>query len=391
MIQISSNFDSGNIEVVSIKQDGNIDLNIRKDISCDFFQWFHFRATGVADKSLKLNLLNAGESSYPEGWENYNACASYDRKEWFRVPTKYENGVLTIEYTPGADALYFAYFSPYSYEQHQDLIHEAQLSELCTHEVIGQTVQGHDIDFLKVSNGISGEKKKVWVIARQHPGESMAEWFMEGFVQRILDEADPVSRVILSKCDVYMIPNMNIDGSIAGNLRGNLGGANLNREWAKPSLESSPEVYHCLAKMDEVGVDLLLDVHGDEALPYNFVACSEGIPGYTDRLAFLESKFKNDWMIASPDFQDTYGYDKELPGEGNMTVCTNAIAKRYGCLTMTIEMPFKDNADLPDEYYGWSDERSVKLGASVLHPVMTILDELRKQENVREVQKPAAV
>ena len=42
MIQINSNFDSGNIEIVSIKENGDIQVKIRKDISMDFFQWFHF-------------------------------------------------------------------------------------------------------------------------------------------------------------------------------------------------------------------------------------------------------------------------------------------------------------------------------------------------------------
>ena len=65
-------------------------------------------------------------------------------------------------------------------------------------------------------------------------------------------------------------------------------GANLNREWAEPSLERSPEVYHTRAAMDASGVDFCLDVHGDEELPYNFLSGAEGIPGYeTSRLPEL--------------------------------------------------------------------------------------------------------
>ena len=36
------------------------------------------------------------------------------------------------------------------------------------------------------------------------------------------------------------------------------------------------------------------------------------------------------------------------------------------CLAFTIEMPFKDNADLPDDRVGWNGERSKKLGAVLL-------------------------
>lgn len=375
-MRITSNFDSGNIEVVSINPEGDIQLRIPKDTNSDFFQWFHFRLTRALDKPCRISIINAGESSYPDGWENYKACASYDREEWFRVPTSYENGVLTIEYTPLQDSIYFAYFAPFSYEQHQNLIHDAQLSDLCSTEVIGETHEGRDIDLLTIGYP-DAEKKKVWVIARQHPGESMAEWFVQGMVSRLLDETDPVSRRLLEESCFYVIPNMNLDGSIAGNLRANTAGANLNREWAEPSLERSPEVYHTLKKMDETGIDFMLDVHGDEAIPYNFVAASEGIPSYNDYIKTVEAKFKEHWMNISPDFQDEHNYGLEEPGNANLTVCSNQIAERFGCPSFTIEMPFKDNDDLPDEYYGWSDMRSIKFGESVLNPIWYIMNDLR--------------
>ena len=37
------------------------------------------------------------------------------------------------------------------------------------------------------------------------------------------------------------VPNMNPDGSYRGHLRTNAKGANLNREWKKPTQEYSPE------------------------------------------------------------------------------------------------------------------------------------------------------
>lgn len=373
-MKISSQFDSGNIEVVSISGNGNIELKIRKDTNSDFFQWFHFRLTGILGVPCKISILNAGESSYPEGWENYHAVASYDRKEWFRVPTTYEDGVLRFDYEPSNNSIYFAYFAPFSYEMHQDLVHNVQLSELCRAAVIGQTYEGRDIDMLIV--GEEGIGERIWVIARQHPGESMAEWFVQGLLDRLLDQDDPVSRKLLETACFYIIPNMNIDGAIAGNLRANAAGVNLNREWANPSIEKSPEVFYCLQKMDEVGVDLLLDIHGDEAIPYNFVAASEGIPSYSKELRALEERFKNNWMAVSPDFQDEYNYGPDKPGEANLTVCSNAIAERFKCLSFTVEMPFKDNNDMPDSIYGWSAERSIVLGESVLLPILDVLKEL---------------
>jgi murein tripeptide amidase MpaA len=375
-MKITSNFDSGNIEIVSIdSKKKDIKLKIRKDTNSDFFQWFYFRLTGAEGVPVKIAIVNAGKTSYPKGWINYDACASYDREEWFRVPTTFRNGVLRFAVTPKHNSVYFAYFAPYSYDRHLSLVHEAQLSDQVRMEIVGKTFEGRDMEMLII--GRPGRNKKViWVIARQHPGEPMAEWFIEGFLQRLLDASDSVARNLLHDAVFYVVPNMNIDGAMAGNLRSSASGANLNREWQKPTLKRSPEVYHVLKKMTETGVHLLLDVHGDEELPYNFIAASEGIPDYNEWLAWMENQFITHWMETCPDFQDTHKYPLDKFGEANMTLASNAIAQRFGCLSLTIEMPFKDNADYPDKKYGWSPIRSKQLGASVLNPVLYVLDDL---------------
>lgn len=42
-----------------------------------------------------------------------------------------------------------------------------------------------------------------------------------------------------------------------------------------------------------VGCDMFMDIHGDEALPYNFISGSEGVPKWQNgpRLAELQSMF----------------------------------------------------------------------------------------------------
>ena len=150
----------------------------------------------------------------------------------------------------------------------------------------------------------------------------------------------------------------------------------MNREWADPSLEKSPEVFHVRNAMDELGVDFCLDVHGDEEIPYNFISASEGAPSYNDKIAANEKSFIQSWMGTCPDFQDTHGYDKDEPGKADLRICTPQITERYKALCLTIEMPFKDNHDLPDPLFGWSTTRSEKLGASVLQPTLAIIDKL---------------
>ena len=116
-----------------------------------------------------------------------------------------------------------------------------------------------------------------------------------------------------------------------------------------------------LKRMQETGVDMFLDVHGDEALPYNFVAGCEGIPSYDERHEMLEETFKAALLAATPEFQTKFGYERDEPGKANMTVANSAVGERFKCLSYTLEMPFKDNADLPDEDFGWSTARCQRL------------------------------
>lgn len=376
VMQISSNFDSGNIRVIDASQANNIQLEIVKDNQSDFYQWFHFKLHNTERCEHTLNLMNASTSAYLEGWTDYQAVASYDREHWFRVPTEFDGEKLSITLTPEFDSVYFAYFAPYSYERHQDLLHQAQLDIDCQLQVLGQTLDGRDISVLKV--GEEGEGKKViWLTARQHPGESMAEWFMEGFIDRLLDEDDGVARSLLNSAVFYLVPNMNPDGSVRGHLRTNAVGTNLNREWAEPSMERSPEVYLVREKMLETGVDMFLDIHGDEALPFNFVAGCEGVPAYNAKHQDLEEKFKAILLAVTPEFQDDKGYDKDEPGQANLTVGANWVGNNFKCLSYTVEMPFKDNDLLPDHSVGWSDNRSSLFGRDFLTAIYHVVGELR--------------
>jgi murein tripeptide amidase MpaA len=380
-LHISAAFDAGAIEVVSLTDPQDIQLNIRADNAAEFAQWFYFSLQGAADVPVNLRFLNAGQCAYPKGWEGYRVNASYDRQNWFRVDTQFDGQVMTVAVTPEKQVIYFAYFEPYSHERHLDLLGSTAASDQVEVQHLGQTLEGRDMMLLKITSAASdveeAQRKKIWLIARQHPGETMAEWFVEGFLERLLDDDDPVARVLLAQCVFYVVPHMNPDGAVHGNLRTNAAGANLNREWAEPTLEKSPEVFWVRQKMLEVGVDLSLDAHGDEGLPYNFVVGTEGIPGYSPRIEALEDTFKSVWQATCPDFQTTQGYGRNRPQTANPTLATNWVGQQFACLAFTLEMPFKDNADLPDVVTGWSGERSRKLGASVLLPLLAVFPQLR--------------
>lgn len=370
-IKISQNFDAGAIEVVSVNDVENIELKLRKDSNADFMQWFYFRLQGARDQDATIRILNASEATYADGWEGYRAVASYDRENWFRVETEFDGKVMSIKHTPETDSVYYAYFEPYSWERHLALLGSVAQSEQVRVEDLGNTLDGRDLNLVVVGNPDAA--KKIWIIARQHPGESMAEWLVEGTLNALLDPANPIARAILDRAVVYVVPNMNPDGSVRGNLRTNAAGANLNREWMTPSLETSPEVYYVKQKIEEVGCDLFLDIHGDEGLPYVFVAGSEMLEGFSDQQMREQTAFVDSFCAASPDFQTTFGYEASKYNEDLLKLASKYIGHTYKCVSLTLELPFKDNANMPDLEVGWDGMRSMKLGEAMLQPMLTAL------------------
>jgi murein tripeptide amidase MpaA len=371
-ISLNAAFDSGNIRVLGSEGD-IVRLEIARDHLSDFYQWFHFRVAGARGRTITFRIENAGGSAYPFGWPDYRARVSSDRCTWRQVAdTRYEGGVLSFTHSFEGDLGWFAYFAPYTMEQHDALIARIAMQPGVTHRELGRSLEGRAIDCLTIGEG----PKPVWLYARQHPGESMAEWFMEGALEKLTDASDPAMTILKGKATFHCVPNMNPDGSFRGHLRTNAAGVNLNREWHTPSLERSPEVLCVLGAMDASGCVFAMDVHGDEAIPANFLAGFEGIPSWTDELGEKFYDFGRRLAAATPDFQTEKGYAKAAAGKANLSMSTNQLAERFGAVAMTLEMPFKDHDPNADPEHGWSPERSKRLAASCLDVLAGMIDEI---------------
>ncbi|GAO40656.1 peptidase M14 family protein [Sphingomonas changbaiensis NBRC 104936] len=368
---ITSSFDSGNIRVLNI--DGHeADLEIVTDHGSDFYQWFYFRVGNAAGHDITLRIVNVAGSAYPLGWPNYRARISEDREAWRLADTSFVDKVLTIRVRPETNALWVAYFAPYSMERHYDLIARMAAQPGVTQRELTRTLDGRPLDLLTLGEGA----KQVWLYARQHPGESMAEWWMEGALEKLTDPNDRTAQALRQKATLHIVPNMNPDGSFRGHLRTNAAGVNLNREWHAPTEDRSPEVLAVRDAMDATGVDFAMDVHGDEAIPANFIAGFEGIPSFSEDKGALYTRFRDTLADRSPDFQVAKGYEISAPGKANMSMSTTQLAERYGAVSMTLEMPFKDHDDNPDPEFGWSPDRCKRLAHDCLDNLAGMIDSI---------------
>lgn len=381
-MEISANFDGGKIAVIAAERPGDIRLSLPPDNAARFLYWFYFRVAGVRGQALDITFVNADEamevkdtSGMPDTWEDYQALASYDRVTWFRVPTEYDGKQLRVRFTPKHDSIYFANFVPYSMERHYELVARAQMSSRVRHTVLGRTPDGHDLDMLTV--GEPGPDKKVcWLVTRQHPSETAGSWLMEGLLDRLLDDQDAVSRKLLSRAVFHVMPNMNPDGSRRGNTRSNALGVNLNREWQKPSLERSPEVFLVRQKMAEVGADFFLDAHA-WAGTHVFALGPYNIPSITNSQTALWQRYEAALATANPDFEVGWKYPGggPAPGKADLAMSWNWMSAQ-GCFGVLYELIYKDNRNLRDPLRGWSAERCKAMGRATLDALYAVVDDL---------------
>ena len=118
--------------------------------------------------------------------------------------------------------------------------------------------------------------------------------------------------------------------------------------------------------MLRTGCDFFLDVHGDETIPYVFAAGCEMLPSVTPDQIAAQQRYLDALVHAAPDFQTRHGYPSGRYSEDALKLASKWAGHQFGCVSLTLELPFKDNFDRPDALAGWSSERSMRLGGELL-------------------------
>ncbi len=361
----------GNIHVVR-KHNAYAELSLQHDNASSLRQWFHFRVRHARGMNLELAITNAGDASYPHAFHHYRALASYDLERWFRVDTQFDGRRLLLRHHPESDVVYYSYFGAYPLERQRALLAKVASVPWAQVESIGRSLEGRSIDLLRFGQDTPG-KRHIWISARQHSGETMSAFLAEGMIQRLMDGGDMCTRALLDRCVVFVVPNVNPDGSARGNFRTNAAGKDLNREWAFPNSQSSPEVLAVRSAMEQRGVDLFLDLHGDETEPCIFAVGCVGNPHYSDRLYRLERRFARHLSQVERAFSPDHDYGPNDPGKGDLSIGNNWVGERFDCLSMTIEMPFKDVPPAD----GFSPDRARGFGRRTLECVAEVMTSLR--------------
>jgi len=367
-MQIDTNFDAGNIIVEDITDQTAV-LSIRPDSNAKFYQWFYFRVIGTPGVTRTLRIANAGSASYPSAWPGYEALASHSEHDWFRVPTRYDGTNLIIEHQAAEKTTSYAFFVPYSAERRERFLKECEASPLVGRQQIGMTLQGRPLDLLVVGGG-NQASKIVWIVARQHAGEPMAEWCMEGLIRRLLDPGEDVAQQLINKATLYLVPNMNPDGSTGGNLRANAAGVDLNRAWNDPQ-QNAPEVVVVRQLIGETGVDFFLDVHGDEERPFIWLVGPHptNVTPESDRAQQAFERMLAEQYVELQPRPET----SPAPSRPDSGMSVDYVAANFHCPALIIELPFKATTGASGQRDSLLASGCMNFGRSCLEALNTLM------------------
>ncbi|MBM3723960.1 MAG: hypothetical protein FJW40_00845 [Acidobacteria bacterium] len=275
-----ADFEGGSIGRVEAQGERGLRLALAGDKDQDGrnrqANWYYFRVDGQGAQPVTLDLVDLpGEYNYKPNRGAVTAdtppVISYDNQTWSHVETfEYDAAEprmrLTIQ--PRQFPFWIAHVPPYTGEHLARLRQRAQGRRGFREEVIGKSVQGRPLYLWTIGSGA----KTAWLMFRQHGWETGSSWAGEGLVRKLLEGGG-------GDVTWKIVPMPDPDGVARGNVRFNVHGFDLNRNWDTPDPVKMPENHAVMKAMEgwRAGggtVDLFLTLHNTETSEY-----LEGPPG----------------------------------------------------------------------------------------------------------------
>lgn len=125
----------------------------------------------------------------------------------------------------------------------------------------------------------SNTPKTIIFLARQHSGESISSFFIEGIIEFLMDN----TQVDIFKKNFHfiVIPFVNPDGVKYGNQMANLAGVDLEKSWKKPNQLFEPEIYHIKNLLNVINqvnpISLIMDL---ETNSQRYLFCQFSLSSY---------------------------------------------------------------------------------------------------------------
>lgn len=274
-----TDFEGAAVQDFRVDRSGNIHFSMPENPGGDERLWFYFKLTASELISPTFVIENA-EYAHQHNWDVVRPVVSVDGLNWIRVEDAGLSDGATLASRIAAKLtgrepvfqfkspveskeLWVAYSYPYFTTELDQYLSGIQVDRRVTVSVLGKSEEGRDIQFISIENPESSTESartNIWVICREHPGETPASFVLEGFINDLL--AQPLESSLLSRFRFNIVPLFNTDGASNGYYYRNSGGIDIAQDWGSFESVEVQQLYR--AMLDDLNsntVDLVLNLH----------------------------------------------------------------------------------------------------------------------------------
>lgn len=207
--------------------------------------WFCFRLRRTVDEgpavnTVRLTLKNGYNMLGGHDPAAMRPVVRYEGGPWRRLPQgelrSFPDGRTDVRWTTEAPNQHMdiAYCYPYGMDEVESLVAEARGG--WQSDTIGVSQAARPL--VRLSNGygeVGGERPGLYLIARQHSGETPGSWVLDGFLRTLiaLGPSAPLT---------WAVPLSNIDGVEGGDYGKDNFPYDLNRAWGRPPMRHEVSV-----------------------------------------------------------------------------------------------------------------------------------------------------
>lgn len=292
--------------------------------------WYGFRVESRGDQQIYFRI------AYDQYKHRYNPKISMDNTTW----TSYDEALLQFN-ADSTEVIFPVHVSDQpKWIAAQEIVTSAIVRDWCTEmsihpeidfHIIGQSALKLPLLMLDIGHRVRRDKKPIIVIlSRQHPPEVTGYFAMQYFVERLAEE-DELAQKFRSKYRVLVFPLLNPDGVNEGHWRHNIGGIDLNRDWAyyrQPEIKHVADRIVAESKTSKGKVIIGLDFHST----WHDVYYTN-----TDTLNLSLPFFKDEWLGYIDEQLEDYTVN-ERPSNVGQPVSKGWFYKQFNAVGVTYEI-----------------------------------------------------
>jgi hypothetical protein len=351
----STTFESGAADSVRLRDDGMVAFLIPPDPGGPEYLWFHFALTNPIKKGQQFVIENAaGAHQTGDRWGITKPVFSADGKTWVRaLETDYSREfslrhplgrqVFSFQSPLDAESLRVACSYPYTSDDLNSYLKAIENRLTGGISTLGKSEEGRELVCFRIGPEPPVESQlpvEIWVICREHPGETPASFVLEGMVAALLEH--PAGKRLRDEFVFNFVPMLNVDGVAHGYYYHNARGVNLARDWVSYNSLEARRMHAALSSAAQrKQLRLVINLHSsnDPHLGHFFLEMP------SSQLYPLVAQFQqNLYQAAEGNFAQLQGRStvRMLDFAG---ITGNAIYREFAVYTIYLESNYSRGAD----------------------------------------------